>query len=128
MPGNKLPVLKDNIEARNKKNKLFRSLIIALSMLTLLPIVLILSKIIISGAGQINFNFFVQTSPDSLQAMSAIANNQTIPGGIANGIMGTFLIVIVSSIMAIPFGIMVGIYLYEYQDRRYSNIVRNVTE
>lgn len=128
MPGNKLPVLKDNIEARNKKNKLFRSLIIALSMLTILPIVLILSKIIISGAGQINFNFFVQTSPDSLQAMSAIANNQTIPGGIANGIMGTFLIVIVSSIMAIPFGIMVGIYLYEYQDRRYSNIVRNVTE
>ena len=78
-----------------------------------MPIVLIVGKIIINGIGQINFNFFVQTSPDSLQAMTAIANNQTIPGGIANGIIGTFLIVIVSSVMAIPAGIMIGIYLYE---------------
>jgi len=123
-----IPAFIDNIDGRNKKNKLFLGLIIAMSVLTVLPIVLIVSKIIINGIGQINFNFFVQTSPDSLQAMSAIANHETIPGGIANGILGTFLIVIVSSAMAIPAGIMIGIYLYENQGRRYSNFLRNMTE
>lgn len=60
--------------------------------------------------------------------MTAIANNQTIPGGIANGILGTFLIVLVSSAMAIPTGIMIGIYLYENQGRRYSDFLRSITE
>jgi phosphate transport system permease protein len=128
MAVNNIPILIDNIEVRNKKNKLFRALVIAMSVMTVVPIVLILGKIIINGIGQINFNFFVQTSPDSLQAMTAIANNQTIPGGIANGILGTFLIVLVSSAMAVPAGITIGIYLYENQGRRYSNILRNITE
>jgi phosphate transport system permease protein len=123
-----IPVFKDNIEGRNKRNKLFLGLVIAFSVLTVMPIILIVGKIIINGAGQINFNFFVQKSPDSLQAMTALANNETIPGGIANGILGTFLIVIVSCIMAIPSGIMIGIYLYENQGSRYSNILRNITE
>ena len=30
--------------------------------------------------------------------------------------------------MAIPIGIMIGIYLYENQGRHYSNILRNITE
>jgi len=128
MAANKSPAFIDNIKARNRKNKSFRALIIAMSALTVVPIVLIVSKIIINGIGQINFDFFVQTSPDSLQAMTAIANNQTIPGGIANGIIGTLLIILVSSVMAIPSGIMIGIYLYENQGSRYSNILRSITE
>jgi phosphate transport system permease protein len=122
------PAFKDNIEGRNKRNKLFLGLVIAFSVLTVLPIILIVGKIIVNGAGQINFNFFVQKSPDSLQAMSALANSETIPGGIANGILGTLLIVIVSAVMAIPAGIMIGIYLYENQGSRYSGILRNITE
>ncbi len=124
----KMPYFIDNIDSRNKKNKIFLGFVIALSTLTVLPIVLIVGKIIINGISQINLSFFTQTSPDSLQAMSAVANGQTIPGGIVNGILGTFLIVIVSSLMAIPAGIMIGIYLYENQRRYYSDILRNITE
>ena len=118
----------NNIMGRKKKNIFFLGVVIALSVITVIPIILILGQIIIKGIGQINFNFFVQTSPDSLQAMTAIANNQTIPGGIANGITGTLLIVIVSCMMAIPLGIMIGIYLFENQARKYSNFIRNITE
>ena len=128
MTAKSLQYLTDNIDRRNVKNKLFRGLVIFLSMLTVVPIILIISKIVISGIGQINFNFFVQTSPDSLQAMTAIANNETIPGGIANGITGTFLIVLLSSVMAIPAGIMIGIFLYENQNNPYSNFLRSLTE
>jgi phosphate transport system permease protein len=124
----KLPALIDNVDVRNRKNKIFLIIVIAMSILTVLPIILIVGKIVVNGFSQINFSFFTQTSPDSLQAMSAVANNQTIPGGIANGILGTFLIVIVSSVMAIPAGIMIGIYLYENQRRYYSDFLRNITE
>jgi len=123
-----ISTLTNNIHARNRKNKLFLGFVIAMSVLTVVPIVFIISKIVINGIGQINFSFFVQTSPDSLQAMTAIASNETIPGGIANGITGTFLIVLVSSVMAIPAGIMIGIYLYENQKKRYSGFLRNLTE
>jgi phosphate transport system permease protein len=124
----RIPALIDNVELRNRKNKVFRAIVIALSILTVLPIILIVGKIVVNGISQINFSFFTQTSPDSLQAMSAVANNQTIPGGIVNGILGTFLIVIVSSLMAIPAGVMIGIYLYENQRRYYSDFLRNITE
>jgi phosphate transport system permease protein len=128
MTANSLQYLPDNIDRRNRKNKLFLGLVIFLSALTVVPVILIISKIVINGIGQINFNFFVQTSPDSLQAMTAIANDQTIPGGIANGITGTLLIVLLSSAMAIPAGIMIGIYLYESKDHPYANFLRNLTE
>lgn len=120
--------LKDNIRSRRRKDRLFLGIVIALSALTVVPILFIISKIVINGIGQINLNFFFQTSPDTLQAMTAIANNDTIPGGIANGITGTLLIILVSSLMAIPTGIMIGIYLYENQGRRYSDILRSLTE
>jgi len=118
----------DNIQSRKRKNRLFLALVIAMSVLTVVPIVFIISKIVSNGIGQINFNFFVRSSPDTLQAMTAIANNDTIPGGIANGITGNFLIILVSSVMAIPMGIMIGIYLYENQGRRYSDLLRSLTE
>lgn len=117
-----------SIDARRKKNDFFRILVIAISILTVLPIIFILSKIIIEGIGQINFSFFSETSPDSFQAMTALANNETIPGGIANGIIGTALMVIVASLMAIPSGIMIGVYLYENQNRKYSRLLRDITE
>lgn len=113
---------------RNRKNNLFLGFVIAMSALTVIPIIFITSRIIFNGISQINFNFFTQTSPDSLQAMTAIANNEVIPGGIANGITGTLLIVFMASLMAVPLGILAGIYLYETKGNFYSNLIRNISE
>jgi phosphate transport system permease protein len=60
--------------------------------------------------------------------MAAISNNEVLPGGIANGITGTLLIVIVASVMAIPVGLMTGIYLSENRKSRYSDVIRSITE
>jgi phosphate transport system permease protein len=84
--------------------------------------------VLIKGIRQINFAFFTETAPDSFQAMAAVANNETIPGGIANGITGTLLIIIIASVMAVPAGLMTGVYLAENRDSRYSNFIRNITE
>jgi phosphate transport system permease protein len=125
---NKIPAYIDKSGLRNKKNTLFLGLVIAMSVLTVIPIIFIIGKILANGISQMNFNFFVRTSPDSLQAMTAIANNEVIPGGIANGITGTLLIVVMASVIAVPAGIMIGIYLYENQGRCYSSILRNISE
>lgn len=120
--------LTSHIVSREKKNMLFRAVITGLSVITVIPIVFIVAKIVVSGAAQINFSFFISESPDSFQAMTALANNERIPGGIANGITGTFLIVLFASIMAIPAGLMTGIYLSEKGDTRYSNMIRSIAE
>jgi phosphate transport system permease protein len=121
-------LLEDNINSRNRKNRIFLVTVILLSVITVIPIAFIIYKILIKGISQINLNFFFQSSPDTLQAMGAIASNQVIPGGIANGITGTLLIVMLASLMAIPLGVMTGVYLYEKQNHPYSNLIRNIAE
>ena len=118
----------DNTEFRNLKSKIFKILIIVLSVITISPIVLIIGKLVIKGIGQINLDFFTQNAPDTFEAMMAISNGEKIPGGIANGITGTLLIVFIASIIAIPIGIITGIYLYENQGKKYANLIRNLTD
>ena len=45
--------------------------------------------------------------------MMALASGEKIPGGIANGIVGTLIMVVIAAVLAIPVGILSGIYLYE---------------
>lgn len=118
----------EHIRSRFRKNSIFRAGIIFFSVLSVVPIILIIGKILIKGIGQINISFFTEVAPDSFQAMAASANNEVIPGGIANGITGTLLIVIVASVMAIPVGLMTGIYLSENRKSRYSDVIRSITE
>ena len=49
-------------------------------------------------------------------------------GGIANGIIGTLIIVFFAGIFAIPSGIMVGIYLAENRVGKFPNMVRVVVD
>ena len=117
-----------NEKARNRKNRIFQGLVIGLSIVTISPIVLILYKLIVKGIGQVNLDFFTRVAPNTLEAMTAVANGEIIPGGIANGIIGTLLMVAVASVMAIPVGIITGVYLYEHEKNRYASLVRSITD
>jgi phosphate transport system permease protein len=122
------PILAGKYKERDRRNTMLLGMVIVLSILTIIPIVLITGQILIKGIGQINFNFFVQTSPDPLQAMAAVNNKEVIPGGIANGIAGTFMIVSVASVIAIPLGLMTGVYLSENKRKFYSGVIRNISD
>ena len=52
------PILVDNIRRRNIKNDLLKVSIIILSLITIIPIIFIIGKIVVNGISQINFNFF----------------------------------------------------------------------
>ena len=100
------------IRSRLVKNNIFYGIVILLTLVTASPIVLIISKLVQKGIRQINLSFFLERTPDTFEAMAAVANNEIIPGGIVNGITGSFLMIALASVVAIPIGILVGIYLY----------------
>ena len=124
----KTPTLKDNSAYRTLKDKVFLVGVIIVSLITISPIVLIIGKLVWEGIGQINFSFFTETTPSTFEAMTAVANNEVIPGGIVNGIMGTFLIVGLACLIAIPIGILIGLFLYENQQSRYADLIRNLSD
>ena len=121
-------ILVDNSNFRNLKNKIFKWIIIVFAAITTTPILLILYKLLVNGLGQINFSFFTEVAPDTFEAMTAKAAGEVIPGGIVNGITGTILIVLFASLFAIPIGVASGIYLYENPTKRYSSIVRDISD
>lgn len=107
---------------------------IALACITVIPLFLIIGKIVMEGYEQINWDFFTKTAPTAVEAMMAkrantIEGSRTIlPGGIANGIVGTLLMPLVASIIAIPIGLLGGIYLSENRSSRLASVVRFVTD
>jgi phosphate transport system permease protein len=120
--------IRNNLSGRKMKDHIFRGVVIGLSVVTISPIVLILYELIVQGMGQISLDFITQTPPDTFEAMTAKLNNEPIPGGIANGITGTLLMVSVASAMAIPVGILTGIYLYENQNKFLAGLTRNISD
>lgn len=121
-------VVTDNSKLRDWKNKFFFGMVIFLSIVTISPIVLIIYKLLVKGLRQINFDFFIRVAPDTLQAMSAVSNGEIIPGGIANGITGTLMIVSLAALMAVPVSILIGLFLYENQGSKYANLIRSLTD
>ena len=113
---------------RNYKNKVFYVGVIILSGLTAVPLIAILAKVILKGWRQLNFDFFTQNTPTTLDAIYAINAGEIIPGGIANGIIGMLLMVLMASAIAIPFGIICGIYLAENSKSYLASIVRFLTD
>jgi len=122
------PELTDNISRRNRTNSRFRYLVIAGSVITVIPIFMIVGNLAVKGFRQINLAFFTQPAPDTFQAMMAASSGEIIPGGIANGLTGSLLMVLLASLFAIPLGLMTGIYIYENGTRRYARFIRSLTE
>lgn len=120
--------LTDNIAKRTRAERRFRITIIAGSVITIIPIFLIVGNLIAKGYRQINGAFFTEPAPDTFQAMVATAGGDIIPGGIANGITGSLLMVLAASLLSIPLGLAAGIYLYENLAKRYASFIRSLTE
>jgi phosphate transport system permease protein len=118
----------DRSKSRILKDKLIVGVILFFTILTISPIVLIISKLITKGIKQLSFDFIFQNTPDTFSAMTAIANGERIPGGIANGITGTLFMVAMAALIAIPVGLITGVYLYENQGKRMANFVRNISD
>jgi len=120
--------LQDTSKRRQLKDKLVLGLVVFFSLVTVSPIILIIGELVRKGYRQISLDFLIKNTPDTYSAMTAIANGERIPGGIANGIVGTLIMVVLAAAIAIPVGIIIGIYLYENPGKRLANFTRSLSD
>lgn len=113
---------------RLAKNNLFFYMVCLFSGLTMIPLFLILWELIKKGYKQFNLSLFTEVAPTSMEAMIARVSDSPIPGGILNGITGMLLILVAAILIALPVGMMTGIYLAENQKKRIANFVRSLSD
>ena len=106
--------IEKQIVHRNKKNKVFKGIIIAGTIISTLPLLLILFYIFKQGITAINWDFFTNL-PKPVGETG---------GGVANALVGSILILLVSCVLAIPVGIVIGIYLSEVAKSRLAYYCR----
>jgi phosphate transport system permease protein len=93
------------VKYRIGKSAAFKTLTIVLAFACVLPLVAILIYIIRAGITKINWHFLVNIPKPVGES----------GGGIANALLGSMIIIGVASLIAIPIGILCGIYLNEYK-------------
>jgi phosphate transport system permease protein len=101
---------------RRRTDTVMRVLLGAATVIALVPLVLVIYYLLHKGLSAFSKNFFT-TDPNG--------NFLGYPGGIRSAILGTIEIVALASLIAIPIGIGVGLYLTEYgKDTKFANVVR----
>lgn len=101
---------------RRATDRAARGLTLAFTMLALVPLFLVLYYLLKEGLGAFSVSFFT-TDPTG----RFIGD----PGGIRSAIVGTVVIVLLATVIAVPLGVGVALYLVEYGKRsRFSNAVR----
>lgn len=120
--------MKNNTRKRLVENKLILWVVCIFSALTAVPLLLILGEVLMRGYDQLSWSFFTEPTPNAYKVMKAAAADEPIPGGIANGIIGTLIMLSMATILAIPIGILCGAYLAENSKNRFARIVSFMTD
>lgn len=117
-----------SINRRLWTNRLVYGGVCLLAGMTAIPLLAILGEVLFRGWQQFSWEFFTEPTPTAFKAMKAVAAGETIPGGIANGIIGTLLMLGMATFFAVPVGILCGIYLAENGKKRFAVIVSYLTD
>ena len=114
-----------NYRRRRWADRLMRGLTVGATLLALVPLFLILGYVVYRGAPALSLAFFTQAykSP-AISASGAIAS----AGGVLHGILGSLLIVGIAMLIALPIGILAGVFLAEYPANGLATAVRFCTD
>jgi phosphate transport system permease protein len=102
---------------RRRTDRIMRSLLGGATFLALVPLILIIYYLIHKGIGAWTTSGFFSSDPNG--------NFFGNPGGVRSAIFGSLEVVALASLIAIPIGIGVALYLTEYgRDSRYASVIR----
>jgi len=90
---------------RRRTDKIMRGVLLAGTLIALVPLVLVVYYLLKQGLGALSWDFF--TTDPTGRFLGP-------PGGVKSAIIGTILIVALASLIAIPVGVGVALYLVEY--------------
>jgi len=99
---------------RQITNYFFTGLAASLSVVVVGALLAIFTYLVLKGAGSLSWSFLTQP-PRPVGEPG---------GGVANGIVGSIIILLISSAIGVPVGIGAGVYLAEYGRGSFGNLVR----
>ncbi len=104
----------NGMRVRSLKNAGMMLLMGLATFIVLTPLIMIFFHIVKMGAGSINLDFFIQIpSPPGESG-----------GGMANGMVGSVILILMASVIGIPTGIFGALYLSEYEGNRLASVIR----
>jgi phosphate transport system permease protein len=110
-------IRRSSSSSRRITNAVMTGLTAACTFAVVSVLVIILGYIAWRGLSSVSFQFLTDTPKPVGEG-----------GGIGNAIVGTLLLLGLSSLIGLPFGISAGVYLAEFGDNWFGHIVRFVTE
>jgi phosphate transport system permease protein len=99
---------------RKIKSSFMTFLMLFATLVILFPLVIIFVHIVKMGFSSINLDFFTHIPKPTGES----------GGGMANGMLGSLVLIGMASVIGLPIGIFGAIYLVEYGGGRFSNIIR----
>ncbi|HEX2080370.1 MAG TPA: phosphate ABC transporter permease PstA [Longimicrobium sp.] len=107
---------------RDRRRRITSRVMLALTgvaaVLTVLPLLLIFFHLMRTGLGSLSLEFFTNTPAPVGEA----------GGGVGNGVLGTFILVLLAGAMGLPIAVGAGIYLAEAESGPLPNAIRFVTD
>ncbi len=107
-----------NFRKRFIINKAIKIGIYFFTFLSIIPLIFILIYLIKQGIGAINWQFFTHL-PKPIGEKG---------GGVLNAIIGTIILIAISTVIALPIGINAGIYLSEVKTGKIAYLLRLSTD
>src|SRR6185312_2603196 len=107
-----------SVKYRLGKSYGFQLLTYLLAFAIVVPLLAILFYIVRAGITKINWHFLVNIPKPVGES----------GGGIANAIVGSIIIILIAAVIAVPIGIMAGVYLSENRKSRLAYWVRLSTD
>lgn len=106
------------LRRRKAVNRLMEALALVAALIAVGVLVIVVVSVLRRGASAINLDFFTKTPA---------VFGQT-GGGIANAIVGSFILVALATAFALPIGVMIAIFVSELAPRPVANVVRLVLD
>jgi phosphate transport system permease protein len=100
-----------------RKDRIFVGIISVFSLLCVVPLIVILYFIFVNGASSINWNLFTHDGGIGEEG-----------AGILHAIIGTTEITLLASLIAIPVGILAGVWMAENTRGKFSGFARIVVD
>ena len=107
------PLTSERRRRRRIVNWIMEGIALAAALSAVALLVIVVGSVAKRGLGAINFDFFTKTP--------SLLGFEVSSSGISNAIVGTFLIVGLAVLMALPLGILAAIYLNEFAPKRVRN-------
>ncbi|KIO48493.1 phosphate ABC transporter permease PstA [Nitrosospira sp. NpAV] len=102
-PSRATPSLQRKFEGRALRSMVLSGLVWFLAILTSVPLLSVLYMLITQGGARLNMEVFTELPPAGFE----------MDGGFGNALVGTFFMVGIAALIAIPVGIMAAIFLAE---------------